>query len=175
MSQWIRWARRGWLVIGLCVTAPGMAGAALDGSAPFICVVMGLTECDRWGACRQAGREHLKLHHFVRVNVAAKALEAMDGSGRKTAIHSVSAGEGEGAADPPGRRERAGLEPGDRPENGRDDGRGRRPRWRLPHRGRLHAAIAETMGVSSSAGVFYEQRTASQSVRQDQPLSLPRN
>ena len=89
MSQWIRWTGRGWLVIGLCATALGTAGAAeLDGSAPFICVVMGLTECDRWGACEPVGRDVLELPPFVRVNVAAKALEAMDGSGRKTAIHS---------------------------------------------------------------------------------------
>ena len=40
------------------------------------------------GACEPVGRDVLELPPFVRVNVAAKALEAMDGSGRKTAIHS---------------------------------------------------------------------------------------
>ena len=77
------------MVVGDAELAIDLSGAAeLDGSAPFICVVMGLTECDRWGACERVGRDVLELPPFVRVNVAAKALEAMDGSGRTTAIHS---------------------------------------------------------------------------------------
>ena len=140
-------------MIGLCVTAPGMAGGGVDGSAPFICVVMVSYRARLLGACEQVGRDVLELPPFVRVNVAAKALEAMDGRGRKTAIHSSALVK---------EKARLILQGG---ENGRAwssvidqktgemTAAGRLRRWRLPHRGRLHAAIAETMGVSSSAGV----------------------
>jgi hypothetical protein len=89
VSQWSRWAGRGWLMVGLCAIAPGVAVAAeLDGSAPILCAVMGVTECDRWGGCEPIEPDVLRLPPFVRVNVGTKALEATDGSGRKTDIHS---------------------------------------------------------------------------------------
>jgi hypothetical protein len=68
---------------------PGVAVAAgLDGTTPILCAVMGITECDRWGACEGIDGSSMGLPPFVRVNVGGKALEATDGSGRKTAIHS---------------------------------------------------------------------------------------
>jgi hypothetical protein len=89
MSQWSRWAGRAWLTIVLCAVAPGPAGAAeLDGSAPILCALMGVTECDRWGLCEGIEGTSMGLPPFVRVNVGGKALEPLDGSGRKTAIHS---------------------------------------------------------------------------------------
>jgi len=88
MSQWSRWVGGGLLAV-LGAGAPGVALAAeLDGSAPILCAVMAVTECDRWGACEPAEPGSAGLPPFVRVNVGQKALEATDGSGRKTAIHS---------------------------------------------------------------------------------------
>ena len=88
MSQWSRWAGRG-LLIGLGAIAPGVAGTAeLDGSAPILCAVMGITECDRWGMCEAVDGSSMGVPPFLRVNVGGKTLEAIDGSGRKAAIHS---------------------------------------------------------------------------------------
>jgi hypothetical protein len=64
--------------------------AELDGSVPILCAVMAVTECDRWGVCEPADAGAAGFPPFVRVNVGGKALEATDGSGRKTAIHSAA-------------------------------------------------------------------------------------
>jgi hypothetical protein len=88
VSQWSQWSKR-MLMIVLGATAPGVAGAAeLDGSTPILCVVVRATECDRWGLCDAVDGSSMGLPPFVRVNVGGKALEATDGSGRKSAIHS---------------------------------------------------------------------------------------
>jgi hypothetical protein len=90
MSKWSLWAGPGLLVM-VCAVAPGVAPAAeLDGSAPILCAVMAVTECDRWGACEPVEPGSAGLPPFVRVNVGRKALEATDGSGRKTEIHSFT-------------------------------------------------------------------------------------
>jgi hypothetical protein len=70
------------------VTSGGATAAELDGSAPILCAVMGATECDRWGLCDAVDGSSMGLPPFVRVNVGGKALEATDGSGRKSVIHS---------------------------------------------------------------------------------------
>lgn len=89
MSQRSRYWGHAFVMTALCAIAPGVAGAAeLDGSVPMLCAVMGITECDRWGACEAIEGGSMGLPPFVRVNVGGKAIEATDGSGRKTAIHS---------------------------------------------------------------------------------------
>lgn len=90
MSQASRWMGSALLGV-LGAVAPGAAPAAeLDGSVPILCAVMVVTECDRWGACEPVHGGVAGLPPFVRINVGQKALEATDGSGRKTVIHSVT-------------------------------------------------------------------------------------
>jgi hypothetical protein len=73
----------------LCALAPGVTTAAeFDGSAPILCAVLDAVECDRAGGCEAVEGRDIGLPPFLRVNVAGKALEATDGSGRKTPIHS---------------------------------------------------------------------------------------
>ena len=147
-------------MIVLGATAPGVAGSAeLDGSTPILCVVMGATECDRWGLCDAVDGSSMGLPPFVRVNVGGKALEATDGSGRKTVIHSSTL-----AKEPPRLILQGGdagpcLEPRDRSEDGRDDGGGRRPRRRLPDRRHLHAAIGRA-GPRREASVVHGTASA---------------
>src|SRR5262245_19099120 len=67
--------------------APGVTAAAeFDGSVPMFCAVIDTIECDRGGGCEAVEGSDAGLPPFLRVNVAGKALEAMDGSGRKTPI-----------------------------------------------------------------------------------------
>lgn len=88
MSQWSRWTGRGVLIV-LGALAPGVAAAAeFDGSAPFLCAVIEVVECDRGGGCETVEPVDMGLPQFLRVDVAAKSLDATDGSGRKTPIHS---------------------------------------------------------------------------------------
>lgn len=90
MSQRSRWVGVA-LLVGLGAVAPGLAaGAELDGSVPMLCAVMAVTECHRGGVCEPADAGAAGLPPFVRVNVGQKALEATDGSGRRTAIHSAA-------------------------------------------------------------------------------------
>jgi hypothetical protein len=77
--------------MGLGAATPGVARSAeMDGSVPILCAMIMATECDRWGACDPVDPESAGLPPFVRVNVGQKVLEATDGSGRKTAIDSVT-------------------------------------------------------------------------------------
>jgi hypothetical protein len=90
MSKWSLWAVSG-LVLASCGFAPGAALAAdMDGTAPILCAVVTVTECDRWGVCESADPDVLGLPPFVRVNASKKTLEATDGSGRKTEIQTVA-------------------------------------------------------------------------------------
>jgi hypothetical protein len=88
MSQWSRWT--GWaglMVLG--ALTPGVAVAAeFDGSAPMLCAVIDVVECDRGAGCESLEAADIGLPPFLRVDVSGKALEATDGSGRKTPIHS---------------------------------------------------------------------------------------
>jgi hypothetical protein len=90
MSTGKLWAGFG-LVVALGLVWPGVARSeGLDGSGPILCAMIAATECDRWGVCDLVDPESAGLPPFVRVNVAQKALEATDGSGRKSEIQSVT-------------------------------------------------------------------------------------
>ena len=87
MSQWSRWTGRGVLIV-LGALAPGVTAAEFDGSAPFLCAVIEVIECDRGDGCETVELIDMGLPPFLRVDVGAKSLDATDGSGRKTPIHS---------------------------------------------------------------------------------------
>src|SRR5262245_53145528 len=90
MSTWKRWAACGLLVMLGAIT-PGVARSeGMDGSVPFLCAMIAVTECDRWGGCDVVDAEAAGFPPFVRVNAGQKALEATDGSGRKSTIQSVT-------------------------------------------------------------------------------------
>ena len=89
--QWSRWTGRGVLIVPIVLgaLAPGVTEAAeFDGSAPIVCAVLEVTECDRGGGCEAVEAADIGLPAFLRVDVGGKALQATDGSGRKTPIHS---------------------------------------------------------------------------------------
>jgi hypothetical protein len=90
MSTWKQWVGCG-LLVGLGAVRPGaVSSAELDGSVPFLCAMIAATECDRWGVCDPIDPAAAGFPPFVRVNVGQKALEATDGSGRKSEIQSVT-------------------------------------------------------------------------------------
>src|SRR5438093_12707866 len=90
MSKWSLSVVRG-LVLASCGFAPAAALAAdMDGTAPILCAIVTVTECDRWGECEPADPGVLGLPPFVRVDATKKTLEATDGSSRKTEIRTVA-------------------------------------------------------------------------------------
>jgi hypothetical protein len=90
MSTWRLWVWSA-ILIALGAVAPGaVRSAELDGSAPILCVVVMATECDRFGVCEPVDPAIAGIPPFVRVAVGRKALEATDGSGRKTEIQSFT-------------------------------------------------------------------------------------
>ena len=64
-------------VAGLCL-APNPAGAAgkHDGSAPMLCVPIGVTECGAEGECKRGTAESVNLPQFIRVDVKAMTIRS---------------------------------------------------------------------------------------------------
>jgi hypothetical protein len=84
------------LVTGLGFTAPAPAADKYDGSAPMLCAVTAMSECEANGQCqRSAPEEGNKLPTFLRVDVKARTVSANDGSGRKTEIKASTVVDGQ--------------------------------------------------------------------------------
>jgi hypothetical protein len=62
---------------GLCLV-PGPAGAAgkHDGSAPLLCVPIGVTECGAEGECKRGTAESVNLPQFIRVDLKAMTIRS---------------------------------------------------------------------------------------------------
>ena len=77
---------------GLAITAmlPTAARAALDGSAPMLCAINTIMECDESGQCqRHTAKQHPDFPAFLRINVTERQIT--DGErGRKAEIQSAS-------------------------------------------------------------------------------------
>jgi hypothetical protein len=72
-------------------TVPAAAGTALDGSAPFICAINTIMECDGTGQCqRLTALQHPDFPSFLRVNVGERLITDGERSGRKTEIRSAA-------------------------------------------------------------------------------------
>jgi hypothetical protein len=79
----------GLLVLGASVAAPRAGSAALDGSAPLLCAINTIMECDGTGQChRHTADQHPDFPSFLRVNVRQGTITDGDNSGRKTEIKS---------------------------------------------------------------------------------------
>ena len=79
------------LVLVLVTLAPAVASAAYDGSAPLVCAVNTIMECDDSGQCqRQASHGASQFPSLLRVNVPQRLISAGGPDGRKTEIKSVT-------------------------------------------------------------------------------------
>jgi hypothetical protein len=75
----------------VAMMAPSTAAAAVDSSAPFLCAVTTLMECDGTGQCqRHTAQQHPDFPSFLRINVAQRLITDGQNSGRKTEIKSVT-------------------------------------------------------------------------------------
>jgi hypothetical protein len=71
---------------------PGLAnaGVPLDGSAPLLCALTEVQECEPGGACQRRPPEAVNLPAFLRIDVKAKRVGADDASGRTAPIHDLA-------------------------------------------------------------------------------------
>ena len=75
----------------LALASPASAAGKYDGSAPMLCAVTAMSECEANGQCqRSAPQSGNNLPTFLRVDVKARSVSANDGSGRKTEIKGSS-------------------------------------------------------------------------------------
>jgi hypothetical protein len=63
----------------LGVSPPPTAAAPFDGSAPMLCAVVTVMDCDTKGECSRRTPEEVNLPTFVRVDVPGRALASPDG------------------------------------------------------------------------------------------------
>jgi len=84
------------VVTCLGITWPVAAQTKFDGSAPMLCAVTSMSECTADGKCERSAPQDgsNNLPTFLRVDVKGGALNANDGSGRKTAIRSSTVVDG---------------------------------------------------------------------------------
>jgi hypothetical protein len=75
----------------LVVMAPMTAAATIDSSAPFLCAISTIMECDGTGQClRHTALQHPDFPSFLRVNVGQRLITDGQQSGRKTEIKSAT-------------------------------------------------------------------------------------
>jgi hypothetical protein len=78
------------LVLG-ALALPAAASAAYDGSAPLLCAINTVMECDGSGEChRHASNGTSQFPSFLRVNVPQKVITAGGADSRKTEIKAVT-------------------------------------------------------------------------------------
>jgi hypothetical protein len=79
----------------LALASPASAAGKYDGSAPMLCAVTAMSECEANGQCqRSAPQSGNNLPTFLRVDVKARSVSANDGSGRKTEIRASTVVDG---------------------------------------------------------------------------------
>lgn len=79
------------VALGLTVGQPATVSAALDGSAPMLCSVTTVVECDVSGQCERLNpARHPDFPPFLRVNVPAKTITLSPAEAKKSEITAVS-------------------------------------------------------------------------------------
>jgi len=77
--------------LALAAAASTAAAAALDGSAPLLCAIATIMECDGTGQCQRfTAAQHPDFPAFLRVNVGERLITDDQTIGRKTEIKSAS-------------------------------------------------------------------------------------
>ncbi|SRR6266550_5668589 len=77
--------------LAVTVAAPTAMAAALDGSAPLLCAINTIMECDSAGQCqRHSALQHPDFPSFLRVNIGQRLITDGEHSGRKTEIKAAT-------------------------------------------------------------------------------------
>jgi hypothetical protein len=77
------------IIIGIGLTPYALMAATYDGSAPLLCALMEVMECEVANECQRTTAEHVHLPPFIKVNVAEKTLVGADHDAQEAAVENV--------------------------------------------------------------------------------------
>lgn len=81
--------------LGIALATRPAVAAGLDGSAPFLCAINTIMECDASGQCqRHTALQHPDFPPFLRIDVGLRLITDPQNAGRKTEIKASSRLEG---------------------------------------------------------------------------------
>jgi hypothetical protein len=79
------------VVLAVWLAVPAPVHATIDGSAPFLCAITTIMECDDTGQCqRHAASQHPDFPAFLRIDVAERRITDGNRTGRSTEIRSTT-------------------------------------------------------------------------------------
>jgi hypothetical protein len=77
------------LIIGMVLAPFSLMAATYDGSAPLLCALTEVMECEAAHECQRTTAEHVHLPQFIKVNVADKTLVGADNDAQEAAVEHV--------------------------------------------------------------------------------------
>jgi hypothetical protein len=66
-----------------------LVAATHEGSAPLLCALMEVIECEATSDCQRTTAEHVNLPPFIKVNVGEKTLVGADNDDNKAVVESI--------------------------------------------------------------------------------------
>ena len=77
------------IIIGIGLAPYPLMAATYDGSAPLLCALMEVMECEVAHECQRTTAEHVHLPPFIKVNFAEKTLVGADSDAQEVAVENV--------------------------------------------------------------------------------------
>jgi hypothetical protein len=77
------------IIIGISLTPYPLMAATHEGSAPLLCALMEVMECEATSDCQRTTAEHVHLPPFIKVNFGEKTLVGADNDDNKAAVESI--------------------------------------------------------------------------------------
>jgi hypothetical protein len=74
-----------WLVLCLSLMPPAVLAAKYDGSAPLLCAVIEVLECEAGAECHRGDAESVNLPPFVKIDVPQKVLGTTEAAAEQRA------------------------------------------------------------------------------------------
>ena len=82
------------VILSLGLTPYPLVAVAYDGSAPLLCALMEVMECEATSDCQRTTAENVNLPPFVKVNFVEKTLSGADNDDRQAVAESVQHADG---------------------------------------------------------------------------------
>ena len=77
------------VLVSIGLTPYPLMAATYDGSAPLLCALMEVMECEAANECQRTTAEQVNLPPFIKVNVAEKTLVGADNDAQEAAVENV--------------------------------------------------------------------------------------
>ena len=77
------------IIIGIGLAPYPLMAATYDGSAPLLCALMEVMECEVAHECQRTTAEHVHLPPFIKVNFAEKTLVGANNDAQEAAVENM--------------------------------------------------------------------------------------